>query len=268
MVTEHGYFAQYVEPVEVTYNPPMSNSNDIPLKRNAVEAVVIVASILLAFAIDAWWDERQERIEETEILLGLQSEFSRYRDDLDTSIEYHANVRLLTEELMASTRRGSWDSKTLSIDHALITLSDPKTHDFGGGVLDAMISAGRLEIISDHDLRVKLASWNEVLSEIRDDEINSGLLSENQVIPYMVRWHIPQSRGIELCCDWSKWPQATRSIEDDPDAVSRLLSDPEFEVLLDFRYIFVAHVELEFEAAIQTINEILDAIDNSLSELQ
>jgi len=153
------------------YNHRTPNSHDIPLKRNAIETVVIVASILLAFAIDAWWDERQERIEETEILLGLKSEFSRYRDDLERSIDYHTNVRILTEELMSSTRRGSWDSETLSIDHALITLSDPKTHDFGGGVLDAIISAGRLEIISNNDLRVKLASWGEVFNEIRDDEI-------------------------------------------------------------------------------------------------
>ncbi len=54
--------------------------------------------------------------------------------DLEKSIEYHANVRLLTEELMAATRRGSWDSESLSIDYALITLSDPMSHDYGGGV--------------------------------------------------------------------------------------------------------------------------------------
>lgn len=53
MVTEHAHFAQYVESVEVTYNRPMSNSQDIPLKRIAVEAAVIVTSILLACAIQA-----------------------------------------------------------------------------------------------------------------------------------------------------------------------------------------------------------------------
>lgn len=35
------------------------------------EGVVIVASILLAFAIDAWWDERKERVEEREILAEI-----------------------------------------------------------------------------------------------------------------------------------------------------------------------------------------------------
>jgi len=35
----------------------------IPWKRLVLEATAIVASILLAFAIDAWWDERQDRKE-------------------------------------------------------------------------------------------------------------------------------------------------------------------------------------------------------------
>ena len=61
---------------------PMNNLQAINWKRIAVEAAAIVVSILLAFAIDAWWDDRQERIEEREVLLGLKSEFSRYRDDL------------------------------------------------------------------------------------------------------------------------------------------------------------------------------------------
>ena len=43
----------------------------IPWLRVFVEGVVIVGSILLAFGIQAWWDERQERREETELLLGL-----------------------------------------------------------------------------------------------------------------------------------------------------------------------------------------------------
>lgn len=38
----------------------------------AIEAVIIVLSILFAFAIDAWWDERKERTEEHEILAEIE----------------------------------------------------------------------------------------------------------------------------------------------------------------------------------------------------
>jgi len=40
----------------------------IAWKRLAIEAPVIVVSILLAFTIDAWWDERGERAAERVLL--------------------------------------------------------------------------------------------------------------------------------------------------------------------------------------------------------
>jgi len=82
----------------------------------------------------------------------------------------------------------------------------------------------------------------------------------------MLRWQIPHSRAFDLCCDWMTWPVPIRSLADDPDAVSRLLADPEFDALLDFKYIDIVHTALEYDAGIQTMTEILDAIDDSLSD--
>ena len=234
------------------------------LKRIALEVTVIVAGILLAFAIDAWWDERQERVEEAKILLGLKNEFSRYRDELTNGIETNTNSRHMVAELIAATRSNSWNSETVPVDLALSTLGDTPTHDFGGGILDAVISAGRLEMVSDYELRIMLASWKQVFNEIRDDQERNKALAENHVVGYWLRWHIPQSRGLELCCSWSKWPQPSRSIEDDPTALARLLADPEFEVLLELKHIEIAHTALEYDIGLNAIDDILSAIDASL----
>jgi len=243
------------------------NSTDIiPWKRISVEAAAIVASILLAFAIDAWWDERNERVEEAEVLLGLKSEFSRYRDEMSESVDIFANNRALTAELIIATRRGSWDSETLDIDAAINTITDPKSHDFGGGVLDALINSGRLEIISDYDLRVRLANWSQVFGEVRDDEIRNVTFIMDHAIPYMLRWHIPQSHAFELCCPYAEWPISTVSVADNPDELSRLLTDPEFEVLVEIRYESLAHMALEYRTALSEMDAIIDAIDDSLSD--
>ena len=199
------------------------------------------------------------------MLLGLKSEFSRYRDDLAISIEIHANALQSTSELVVATRRGSWESEVHTVDEALANLSDPKSHDFGGGVLDALISSGRLEIISDNDLRVKLATWREVFNEIRDDEIRNINFIADLVYPYMLRWHIPQSRGIEICCSFTEWPLPTKSVVDDPDMLSRLLADPEFEVMVEFRYTDFSHLALEYENGVRKMDEILGALDESLA---
>ena len=49
-------------------------ASPIPWLRVFVEGVVIVGSILLAFGIDAWWEGRQERAEEQQLLTNLQQE--------------------------------------------------------------------------------------------------------------------------------------------------------------------------------------------------
>ena len=47
----------------------------IPWTRLIAESIAIVGSILLAFAIDAWWDKLQDTAEERRILVGLSDEF-------------------------------------------------------------------------------------------------------------------------------------------------------------------------------------------------
>ncbi|NNE05564.1 MAG: hypothetical protein HKO64_04020 [Xanthomonadales bacterium] len=242
----------------------MSKSGEILLKRVTLEVAIIVVGILLAFAIDAWWEDRQERDEEEKILLGLKNEFSRYRDELEDGVKVNSNTRLMVAELMAAARAGSWNSESIPVDLALSTLGDSPTHDFGGGILDAVISGGRLEIISDYELRTMLASWSQVFNEIRDDQERNRSLVQNHVTRYMLRWHVPQSRGLELCCSWSKWPQSTRSIDVDSAALTRLLTDREFEVLLEFKHIEIAHMALEYDIGLKAIDDILDAIDASL----
>jgi len=54
----------------------MSNTQTTPWKRLPVEVAAIVASILLAFAIDAWWEEAKDGRRERAHLLSLHKEFS------------------------------------------------------------------------------------------------------------------------------------------------------------------------------------------------
>ena len=61
----------------------MTTIENIPWKRLSVEALAIVGSILLAFAIDAWWEERLDRQIERNDLERLHAEFIRNRDRMN-----------------------------------------------------------------------------------------------------------------------------------------------------------------------------------------
>ena len=77
-----------------------SGSGSVRARGLITEAAVIVASILLAFALDAWWDECQGQARLDEVLAAVADEFESEIAVLDSIIEdnqagYEAYVRLI-----------------------------------------------------------------------------------------------------------------------------------------------------------------------------
>lgn len=62
-------------------------------RRVAIESFVIVGSILLAFAIDAAWQESQDRRKDGAALVSLTSEFAENRQRLLASKATHLRAR-------------------------------------------------------------------------------------------------------------------------------------------------------------------------------
>ena len=67
-------------------------TRQIPWLRVFVEGVVIVGSILLAFGIEAWWDDHQDRAEEQRIFVGLKSEFEQNLGLIEIELSYRNAV--------------------------------------------------------------------------------------------------------------------------------------------------------------------------------
>lgn len=229
-----------------------------------IEGVVIVLSILLAFAIDAWWDERQERVLESEILLGLQQEFAGNKTDLEERIGRHHEMLNSHLVLLEAAHQGYWQSEGLSIDRAFAHLASPPTTDLGSGVLDALISAGRLGVLSSRELRVRLAAWKSIYLEVHDDEVMNRAFVFDRVLPYAMKSGMPMSAALSSFSD-VEWPSKTRSLADDPDSLNRLWSDPEFTSLLEVRLGFLSHTTGEYETALDEITVIMELIDQSLA---
>ena len=58
----------------------MPEQNSLSWKRIFAEGAAIVASILLAFAIDAWWVDRNEIERESRILMSLLAEIDQNQE--------------------------------------------------------------------------------------------------------------------------------------------------------------------------------------------
>ncbi|MEJ2401941.1 MAG: hypothetical protein P8Y52_11190 [Xanthomonadales bacterium] len=243
----------------------VARRSDSPLARWGLlitEMVLIVASILLAFALDSWWDERKDRVEEQAILQGLRAEFELNRTLLERRVAQHTREQAEVEILRAATVSGAWTSADLDLDTALAAMLSPPTTDLGNGVLDALISSGRIELLQNRELRAQLAAWRGVIDEVLDDEQMNRDLVFDRTIPYFIAEGIPLSGPMSYWSD--DWGDTARSLGDDPEAVARLLGDPRFKVLLEARLGFRYHTSGEYRTALEAVDDLLAEIDRSL----
>jgi hypothetical protein len=243
----------------------MREANGIQWKRLSVEAAAIVASILLAFTIDALWDERKDRQYEQETLLGLESEYEDHHRTIDRQIGIHRRLLGAVGNLMKACQSGAYTASDMSLDDAIYGLGVPLTTDLSSGVRDSLISAGRIEVLSNRELRYALSEWDSVLDEVIDGQIFSSDLVRESLIPLLAEKGIAVAHGMHDK-DGHPWPVTTRPISSFADMQAQLFADKTFCKMLDYRYSHMNHTLDEYEILLQAIVDVLALIRGSLVE--
>lgn len=136
------------------------------------EAVLIVLSILLAFAIDAWWDGRQERARRLELLQALRSDFAAPGVALDEAVENAVNDAARTGgylDVVAGDQAVGRDSLLYLLDGiSAITFFEPSTASYrtalSTGSVDLIRSPSLLQAFSEFDLALESYDLHLALS--------------------------------------------------------------------------------------------------------
>ena len=137
--------------------------------RLLVEALAIVASILAAFAIDAWWDGRQNLAEEVELLVGLTEEFEENARRIDEMVDRSERGRANLQRFLASTPDEIAD---LALELSMYSTYEPLIRTWSmapaAGFLQATINSGKLALIRDAELRAALARFEGLQSNVSE----------------------------------------------------------------------------------------------------
>jgi len=136
--------------------------DQIPWLRIFAEGVVIVFSILLAFGIDAWSEERQEQGRYQDLLATVQSDFSSTRSLLGTSVRRGDDANARLHELGRIIDTGDSvpvDSIRFLSQALLIEISfTPSISHYR-----AAIASGDIRLLKDDALLVALNEFEEGL---------------------------------------------------------------------------------------------------------
>jgi hypothetical protein len=147
----------------------MTATENIPWKRLSVEAVAIVGSILLAFAIDAWWTDRSERARTDELLQALETEWSTELTRIESNLADYERTLTATIRLIDAHQTANMD---LTADQAVTIVQNAHnwtTHKSSVAALNVLLDYG-LDHIDDPILRSAIVAWPSVLAEVAPEE--------------------------------------------------------------------------------------------------
>lgn len=222
-----------------------------------LEGVAIVLSILLAFWIDAWWDERKDKLEEQEILIGLEVEFLDLRDRLDQWAQFNrAGLQFIEQFLSDSVTEMNLRSVESAFTYAsLVNILDQ------GGALDALLASGRLERISNRDIRARLVKWPDWLEDIHTNDLTSRSYVMSEIVPYLAK------HGFPRFCPEPELYLVCPGTEPIPPAYMQLAENPEFRSMLAMRRAWMLGAAFDHESARDEADDILELLREHLAEL-
>lgn len=147
----------------------------LPWFRIGAEVVAIVVSILLAFAIDAWWDERGDRLEEQRVLRQLTEEFEAVSTQLDRYVAMDErtlrNVSRIDSLMQAALAEGR--PAIVARDSTLRWLVTQGTFAPTLPTLDGLRTSGRLTLIQHQGLGAALSAWPAALEDAVEHQRDS-----------------------------------------------------------------------------------------------
>jgi hypothetical protein len=153
----------------------MNQDKKIQWKRISVEAVVIVASILLAFAIEAWWDTRIQEGQRQGHVSALIRDFDQMHERAMAS---HANAERAAnsgiEILTGISTRKEWDSESALNQLTDIFYYEVFSPSIGG--YESLINSGSVELLRSTTLKRELASF---FGSFEDTRVSEQMLVGN-----------------------------------------------------------------------------------------
>ena len=181
----------------------MTESKTIPWKRLAVEAAAIVISILMAFWIDAWWQDRSDQIRIKEYLSQVREDTLDNQRRLTEALQLEKGQQGVVREILVALRSPApmtLDSarKWTQLEPGFIWYSDPRLLD---GAISALVATGDINLV--HNPRVKTSLINYLgqlkadMNEI-DRGVNQFLIHESELLRVFELARIPSTESAKV----------------------------------------------------------------------
>jgi len=241
----------------------MLSEGKVLWRRAVIEAVVIVASILMAFALDAWWAGVQARQQERQYLVALRREFSVARDSLESQASRRAWAVHVAEALIGQVQ-GSAEAPADSLLYWSSGLSLQIDFDPPRAVYDDVIASGGTKLIRSDSLRIALAQYASQLELVRSADQQAWSTWEQRIQPFL-QGRVPRVDRLRkgVAGQFSTVPFGPSPHH---SQWKEILADPAFEDMVAERWLRVRIASGRLAAIAPKIDSIFRLIDKELED--
>lgn len=218
-----------------------SDTGRIRWKRIVAESIAIVASILIAFSLDAWWDGRSERARETALLTALEEDFSGAAEGFEIAKTGHITEVQSSKELIDYGESGQIPVNLRSrIDTLVSAQFSRRIFDPPMGTVQSILGSGRIDLITNPELITELTRWSSAVEALQRTELDSRRHFNDYVFPFLAnRLDLKDlDKGFPAFVDYP-WQQG-------PADAYRIVLDQEFQNLIYMRWVLLQNVVTEF----------------------
>ena len=149
------------------------------------EIALVVLGILIALQINNWNEARINKLQEQRILLHIHEEFQLNRSKLDEVRGIMNRNQSACNKIISLVGSSKQELEENNLDSLIHFSTMYVGYNPTQNVLSDLLNSGRLQLITDEEIRNLLFEWSQVLLEMQEwHKAGDGWFQEH-VLPYL-----------------------------------------------------------------------------------
>jgi len=134
------------------------------------ESFAILISILAAFALNSWNENRKESIKENTLMINLKRDFTLRQQELLEFKEARRNAMVAIRELNRAIANQKILPSKEKLDTCIMLISNAMTFNDQFKMLDVLFSTGMINDLKNEELKQRLLLWPQQVEEMMEEQ--------------------------------------------------------------------------------------------------
>jgi len=244
----------------------MTANENIPWKQLSVEAAAIVGSILLAFAIDAWWEDKQKGSEERIVLQALFDDLNQKKVTLTRASNTTDVILKSASALLQASSDTSQNLSGDSIDKLIGNLLWYQDESYWESApMNSVFQGGESSQLSNPQLVQKLASLQVTMDRMKNTAQADKKVHHEILAPYLMQ----NANLVQIAMTWENPPSGVSADYSIPDVnISMPRDHTELLSKEDFQGLLILKMDHHINMTVLTYPRLAAELDEAINILE